>query len=206
MGMIMKKNANEQNQGKYFQHMTEVEDEHLRKLHDIAVGALKEEAGLVKVLYKHSKDSKMTFGQKIADKVAAFGGSWPFIISFIIILLGWILVNLYTRFAFDSYPFILLNLVLSCTAALQAPIIMMSQNRKEMRDKKRAEHEYLINLKAELEIRELNQKLDLLMIDQIKNLLEVQKEQMKTLDLLVEKVEDISLDRSEELNTSSAKS
>jgi len=92
--------------------------------------------------------------------VANFGGSWAFIISFFVVLLIWIVFNSLAlkNLAFDPYPFILMNLILSCIAALQAPIIMMSQNRQEEKDRKRSENDYLINLKSELEIRSLNQK------------------------------------------------
>lgn len=109
----------------------------------------------------------ISFGEKVADMVAKFGGSWKFIIIFMSILFGWILINVIAIFSrpFDPYPFILLNLILSCLAA-QAPIIMMSQNRQEKKDRKRAEDDYKINLKAELEIKVLVEKLDHLMEDQ----------------------------------------
>ena len=106
-----------------------------------------------------------TFGQKVADKFAAFGGSWTFIISFFVFILLWIGVNVYflTNTGFDPYPFILLNLILSCLASLQAPIIMMSQNRQEEKDRERAKKDYEINLKAENEIQLLQEKLDKLL-------------------------------------------
>ena len=105
----------------------------------------------------------MSRGQKISDKVASFGGSWKFIILFAIILFIWILFNslaLTNTFKFDPYPYILMNLILSCIAAMQAPIIMMSQNRQEAKDRLRATHDYNVNIKAEREIRTLNNKLD----------------------------------------------
>ena len=103
-----------------------------------------------------------TFGQRVADDVANFGGSWTFIISFFVFILIWIASNVYllTNKGFDPYPFILLNLILSCLASLQAPIIMMSQNRQEEKDRERAKKDYEVNLKAENEIRALNKKLD----------------------------------------------
>lgn len=106
-----------------------------------------------------------TFGQRVADKVAAFGGSWTFIISFFVFILIWIALNVFflTNKGFDPYPFILLNLILSCLASLQAPIIMMSQNRQEEKDRERAKKDYEVNLKAEDEIRQLNEKLDALL-------------------------------------------
>ena len=105
-------------------------------------------------------DSQISRGEKLADKIAFFGGSWTFIILFFSFLLLWILVNVWllTTKAFDPYPFILLNLILSCLAAIQAPIIMMSQNRQEQKDRQRSEHDYKINLKAELEIKLLSEK------------------------------------------------
>src|SRR5690349_13822284 len=104
----------------------------------------------------------LTFGQKVADKIASFGGSWTFIIIFFGFLGLWMLTNvlLLTNRSFDPYPFILLNLILSCLAAIQAPIIMMSQNRQEDKDRQRSEHDYKVNLKAEIEIRLLHEKLD----------------------------------------------
>lgn len=105
---------------------------------------------------------KPTFGERLADKIAEFGGSWTFIISFGLFITGWISINvwLFLNKGFDPYPFILLNLILSCLAALQAPVIMMSQNRQEQKDRERAKNDYEINLRAELEIRLLHEKLD----------------------------------------------
>ena len=104
----------------------------------------------------------LTRGQRWADHIASFGGSWTFILLFFGIILGWILLNVAVlrRPGFDPYPFILLNLLLSCLAALQAPIIMMSQNRQEEKDRERAKKDYMINLKAELELRVMHEKLD----------------------------------------------
>src|SRR5947208_12546850 len=105
-------------------------------------------------------ETKLTFGERLSDRIASFGGSWRFIIFFGAVLFGWIILNaifLLNR-GFDPYPFILLNLILSCLAAIQAPIIMMSQNRAEARDRLRAENDYKVNLKAELEIRHLHEK------------------------------------------------
>ena len=107
-------------------------------------------------------NKKAPFGDRLADKVALFGGSWTFIISFMVLGVAWITFNsvaLVFKPA-DPYPFILLNLILSCLAALQAPIIMMSQNRQEAKDRTRAEHDYKVNLKAELEIRRLDEKIE----------------------------------------------
>lgn len=127
--------------------------------------------------------SKDTLGQRVADKVASFGGSWVFIISFMTFLLLWIFLNAFFLLnkGFDPYPFILLNLILSCLAALQAPVIMMSQNRQEEKDRERAKKDYMINLKSEVEIRLLHEKIDHLIIHQQQELLEMQKIQMDTM-------------------------
>jgi uncharacterized membrane protein len=134
-------------------------------------------------------DRQLTLGERSADKVAAFGGSWTFITIFAGVLLVWILVNATAllRRPFDPYPFILLNLVLSCLAAIQAPIIMMSQNRQEAKDRLRAEHDYRVNLKAELEIRHLTWKVDQLLNHQWQRLLEIQQIQTELMEELVRK-------------------
>ena len=133
-------------------------------------------------------DQQVTVGEHIADIVASFGGSWTFIICFGIVMCLWITINsvaLCTR-PFDPFPFILLNLVLSCLAAIQAPVIMMSQNRQESKDRLRAEHDYRVNLKAELEIRHLHSKLDLLLTHQWQRLLDIQQLQTDLLEEIVE--------------------
>jgi uncharacterized membrane protein len=130
-------------------------------------------------------DDAITFGERLADKIAEFGGSWRFIISFGCFIFVWILLNalfLMSK-AFDPFPFIFLNLILSCLAALQAPVIMMSQNRMESKDRKRAMNDYQINLKAELEIRHLHEKVDHLIMKQMNHLNEIQEIQI---DLLKE--------------------
>lgn len=132
----------------------------------------------------------LTFGQKLADKVADFGGSWTFIIFFMSFLVFWILLNVFwfANKGFDPYPFILLNLILSCIAAIQAPVIMMSQNRQEEKDRDRAKKDYKINLKSELEIRELHEKIDHLIINYQQDLLEIQKTQIEMLNSILENV------------------
>ena len=126
--------------------------------------------------------------------MALFGGSWKFIILFGVILAVWIFYNstVASKAQFDPYPFILMNLILSCIAALQAPIIMMSQNRQEEKDRKRAENDYLINLKAEIEIRNLHQKINLLMEEQLKKLMETQAIEIKLLQDLHTKMDNQS--------------
>ena len=151
--------------------------------------AIQEEKLIVENLLHQPKEI-LTQGQSISDKVATFGGSWKFIILFGIILFVWILFNTLSpkTFNFDPYPFILMNLILSCIAALQAPIIMMSQNRQEEKDRKRGENDYLINLKAELELRSLHQKIDLLLEEQIKVLFESQAKQLEILKSIENKM------------------
>lgn len=125
-------------------------------------------------IVENNSNEKTTFGQKAADAVAKFAGSWAFIFSFIAVMVIWMIVNevLSTK-AFDAYPFILLNLVLSCIAAVQAPLIMMSQNRQEVKDRKRAENDYKINLKNELIIDDLHKKIELILENQKKILKEL---------------------------------
>jgi uncharacterized membrane protein len=132
-----------------------------------------------------------TFGQRIADKVASFGGSWTFIISFGTFLLIWILINVFwlANKAFDPYPFILLNLILSTIAAIQAPVIMMSQNRQEEKDRDRAKKDYMVNLKAEMELRMLHEKIDHLIIDQQQEVLEIHKVQIDLMNDILKRIE-----------------
>ena len=129
-------------------------------------------------------EKKLTFGERLSDQIASFGGSWRFIILFGVVLVLWIVLNaaLLLNRGFDPYPFILLNLILSCLAAMQAPIIMMSQNRAELRDRLRSENDYKINLKAELEIRHLHEKLDHLLRRQYNRLFEIQQIQIELLE------------------------
>jgi len=126
----------------------------------------------------------LTFGQRLADQVAAFGGSWKFLMLFAGALAAWIGLNVIVLVIrpFDPYPFIFLNLLLSCLAAVQAPVIMMSQNRHEARDRVHAMHDYQVNLKAELEIRQLHQKLDHLLSHQWERLVEIQEIQMELMN------------------------
>ena len=161
--------------------------EHIQELLTVERGELSEiEADVVRSLADEELvsqnlndkfDEKVPLGARVADKVALFGGSWRFIISFGVFILIWIVINtLVILFKpFDSYPFILLNLILSCLASLQAPIIMMSQNRQEAKDRLRSEHDYKVNLKAELEIRLMHEKIDHLLNHQWQSLLESQQ-------------------------------
>lgn len=171
----------------YVKELLQTESEHLKKLNAIVNQSLEQE----KSIFQKIDDKEMeifTPGQRAADKIAKFGGSWKFIIVFCIILSIWIIINLLLpkEKQFDPFPFILMNLVLSCIAALQAPIIMMSQNRQEEKDRKRNENDYMVNLKAEIEIRTLHQKIDLLMQEQFKKLMEAQAEQLKVMQKIMD--------------------
>ena len=136
-----------------------------------------------------SFDDKLTFGQKLADQVASFGGSWTFIMGFGAFLALWVVLNLLLlRSAFDPYPFIFLNLILSMLAAIQAPVIMMSQNRQGVKDRYDAAHDYEVNLKAEIEIMALHDKLDQLRTQDIETMLRKQEEQIVLLTRLVQQM------------------
>ncbi|RVU90506.1 DUF1003 domain-containing protein [Flavobacterium columnare] len=146
----------------------------------------KKEIDSMKEVEKDLGTKALTLGQRVADRVAAFGGSWTFIILFLSFLLVWISINVFVllNVGFDPYPFILLNLILSCVAALQAPIIMMSQNRQEEKDRERAQKDFQINLKAEKEIRILQDKLDHILKHQHEEMMQMQMQQMKLLEEL----------------------
>jgi uncharacterized membrane protein len=172
----------------YFSSILIKEEKELKALDNEVAEAIKNSAILSENI-EEQIDKKLTVGQKISDHIADFGGSWTFIITFFSFILIWIGTNIWLLSAksFDPYPFILLNLLLSCLAAIQAPIIMMSQNRKEQKDRQRSEHDYKINLKAELEIKLLHEKLDYLIIHQYKRLMEMQQVQADYLDELTNK-------------------
>ncbi|MBI2997358.1 MAG: DUF1003 domain-containing protein [Deltaproteobacteria bacterium] len=163
----------------YIEDALEEEKGELSQLDLEVIESLKEQETLTENL-NLAFDKDLTIGQRMADRVASFGGSWIFVAFFFLALFVWMGVNTALVLArpFDPYPFILLNLVLSCLAAIQAPIIMMSQNRMEAKDRLRSEHDYQVNLKAELEIRHLHEKLDVLLKHQWKKLLEIQQIQM----------------------------
>ncbi len=167
---------------KDYDQLFTIENEHLSKLHSIVKQTMKDEELIINNLM-HPPEENLTPGQSLSDKIARFGGSWMFIILFFVVLISWIALNslLPKGESFDPYPFILMNLVLSCIAALQAPIIMMSQNRQEEKDRQRAQNDYLINLKAELEIRSLHQKVDLVIEEQLKTLYDIQHQQLELL-------------------------
>lgn len=174
-------------------NLLQTENEQLNKLHQIVQDSIKQEELIIQNLL-HPPIEYLSAGQKISDKVARFGGSWKFIILFSFILLFWIVFNSIAimKWQFDPYPFILMNLVLSCVAAFQAPIIIMSQNRQEEKDRKQNENDYLINLKAEMQIRSLHQKIDLLLEEQLKTLIDSQGQQLELLNKLTKKIEKLS--------------
>jgi uncharacterized membrane protein len=171
---------------KYINELLNTENDHLKKLNEIVLQSIEQEKLLLESIAQEGTE-KLSLGQRLADKVARFGGSWKFITLFMAVLFIWIGINLLliNRERFDPYPFILLNLLLSCLAAIQAPVIMMSQNRQEEKDRKRNENDYVVNLKAEIEIRTLHQKIDLLMQEQFKKLIESQAEQIKLLQSII---------------------
>lgn len=175
-------------------HIHDAQDVYVRRLLEQEKGELTElELTVLRGLRDHETTMKnpllgaetnLTFGQRLADKVASFGGSWAFILSFTVFILAWMVLNavLLARRAFDPFPFILLNLILSTLAALQAPVIMMSQGRQEARDRAQANYDYQVNLKAELEIRQLHQKVDHLISKQWERLIEIQEIQLEIMN------------------------
>ncbi len=182
-------------ENKEFDELLTDETAHLNKLHKIVEDTIKAEDLIIQNLLNPPIET-LTKGQEISDKVARFGGSWKFIILFGIVLSLWILFNVVALagYRFDPYPFILMNLILSCVAALQAPIIMMSQNRQEEKDRMRSENDYLINLKSEMQIRSLHQKMDLLLEDQIKTLFETQAKQFTLLNDINKKIDEMRIE------------
>ncbi|MBO9594249.1 MAG: DUF1003 domain-containing protein [Niabella sp.] len=156
----------------------------LSELEDSVISSMTNQT-IISDMIDEDSDNKLTLGQRLADRVSGFGGSWTFIISFVFFLIVWIIVNMYWMHnkGFDPYPFILLNLILSCLAALQAPIIMMSQNRQEEKDRVRSKMDYMVNLKSELEVRILHEKLDQLLSNQeeyMARLMDIEKKQPRS--------------------------
>lgn len=177
---------------KDIERLKKVQVDQRERLQKIVREAMKEERILSE--YLNHNGGPLTFGDRLADKVASFGGSWKFILVFIIVLAIWIMVNVMVlTMQFDPYPFILMNLFLSCIAALQAPIIMMSQNRKETKDRQRAENDFMVNLKAELEIRNLHQKVDLLLGDGMKAVYDSQAKQIALLQEILKRLDPASV-------------
>ncbi len=178
----------------YLTHLMELEKGEIALIDRDVMQAIRENAVLSEKI-EDSQEQALTLGQRMADHIATFGGSWTFIITFFSFLILWMITNAYllaSQQVFDPFPFILLNLILSCLAAIQAPIIMMSQNRQESKDRQRAEHDYKINLKAELEIKLLSEKMDHLLVHQNKKLLEIQEVQVDYLEDLLKKMNERS--------------
>lgn len=173
---------------KYISNYLSTEMGALSELEKGVIESLKEDKSIVSTL--EDEGETRSFGQKIADKVADFGGSWTFIISFLLFIIIWISANvlILVNKGFDPYPFILLNLILSCIAALQAPVIMMSQNRQEEKDRTRAKKDYMINLKSELEIRMIHDKIDHLIMHQQQELIEIQKVQIEMMNDILNQI------------------
>jgi uncharacterized membrane protein len=173
---------------KYITKFLQKEVGELTDLHKDVIKSISDDSSFVSKV-EDDEDTR-TFGQVVADKVASFGGSWTFIISFFVFITIWIGSNVFLLLnkGFDPYPFILLNLILSCIAALQAPVIMMSQNRQEEKDRERAKKDYMINLKSELEIRMLDEKLDHLIMHQQQELIEIQKVQIEMMNDILDRI------------------
>jgi len=176
---------------KYIADFLQKEIGELTLLEKKVVDTLMDKSTISDKIEENTIGDSITFGQRLADKVASFGGSWTFIISFGIFITIWILLNIFflQSKSFDPFPFILLNLILSCIAALQAPVIMMSQNRQEEKDRERSKKDYMINLKSELEIRILHEKIDHLMMHQQQNLIEIQKVQIDMMNDILKRIE-----------------
>jgi len=174
--------------GQFVKDVLERDKGELTALDEQVVRSLKEHELLSKNV-NIEFDRRLSIGEKLSDRLADFGGSWVFIVGFVAVIVVWIAINSFALLnrTFDPYPFILLNLVLSCLAAVQAPIILMSQNRQEARDRLRAEHDYRVNLKAELEIRHLHEKIDHLLMNQWQRLLEIQEIQTELMEELTRK-------------------
>ncbi len=168
---------------RYIASLIEEESGNIRNLEQDVLKSINENE-IVTANINDSIKENLRLGDRVSDKVALFGGSWKFIISFFIILMLWIVLNTAILAAkpFDPYPFILMNLILSCIAAIQAPIIMMSQNRQEKKDRLRSENDYKVNLKSEIEIRTLHEKVDHLLLDQWSKMMEIQEMQIEILE------------------------
>ena len=176
-------------QNKFIHILLESEKGELTSLELQVLKTMKEHE-LISITSDTTSDHEWTFGERIADKIATFGGSWSFMGFFTGFLIIWITINSMIAFwkPIDPYPFILLNLLLSCLAAIQAPIIMMSQNRQEAKDRLRSQYDYQVNLKAELEIRQLHEKVDHLLSHQWERLTQIQEIQIDLLEELRKKV------------------
>ncbi|HEX5106543.1 MAG TPA: DUF1003 domain-containing protein [Pirellulaceae bacterium] len=167
----------------HFRRLLEEERGELSSLEEQVINSLREQEALSENVNLQF-ERQLSFGERLSDRLAAFGGSWSFLILFAVVVIAWMIGNgiFLAQRPFDPYPFILLNLVLSCLAAIQAPVILMSQNRQEAKDRLRSEHDYRVDLKAELEVRLLHTKMDQLLTHQWQRLLEIQELQMEILE------------------------
>ena len=176
-------------QTKYISSIIDEETGRVKELNDAVLHSITDNETIAENVNQSIKE-KMKMGDAISDKVASFGGSWKFIIFFFVVLFLWIIINsiVLLQKPFDPYPFILMNLILSCIAAIQAPIIMMSQNRQEKKDRLRSENDYKVNLKSEIEIRTLHEKVDHLLLDQWSRMMKIQEMQIEMLEEIKEKI------------------
>ena len=174
---------------KYVQQILTDQIGQLTSFEETVLASMKDNTTLTNKIDLEEQEER-SFGQRLADKVASFGGSWTFIISFALFLLVWISVNIVwlSNKGFDPYPFILLNLILSSLAAIQAPVIMMSQNRQEVKDRERARKDYMVNLKSELEIRMLHEKIDHMVINQQQEIIELYNKQTSMIKELFKQI------------------
>jgi uncharacterized membrane protein len=172
----------------YVEGVLQEERGHLSKLEEQVIGSMQEHEILSQNINLQF-EQEITLGERVADRVTEFGGSWTFIVTYLVLVAIWVAINSLVLLVrpFDPYPYIFLNLILSGLAGIQAPIILMSQNRQDAKDRMRSEHDYRLNLKAELEIRHLNEKMDMLLTHQWERLLEIQRIQMEVMEELAGK-------------------
>ncbi|MDZ4758962.1 MAG: DUF1003 domain-containing protein [Bacteroidota bacterium] len=175
---------------KYIEYYLQGETGILTEMEETVLNNMRKHTTLSDKMDESDEGPALTLGQRLADKIASFGGSWRFIIMFGVFIFIWICINIFIMVAkpFDPYPFILLNLILSCLAALQAPVIMMSQNRQEQKDRQRSKKDYMINLKSELEIRMLHEKIDHLIMHQQQELIEIQQMQIDMMNDIMKEI------------------
>lgn len=175
---------------KYISTIIEEETGNIQELEKDVLNSINQNEIITSNINNSIKES-LTLGDRVADKIASFGGSWRFIFIFFTILFAWIISNTFILLAkpFDPYPYILLNLILSCVAAIQAPVIMMSQNRQEVKDRLRSENDYKVNLKAEIEIKTLHEKVDHLLLDQWSKMMRIQQMQIEMLEEIKERID-----------------
>lgn len=190
-GIICKKDYNTFRL-RYVSTLIEEEKGEISELEKAVLSSIRANELIASDINENMKE-QLSRGDRLADQIAEFGGSWKFIIIFFAVLLSWILLNTIVIWIkpFDPYPFILMNLILSCVAAIQAPIIMMSQNRQEAKDRIRSENDYKVNLKSEIEIRTLHEKVDHLLLDQWSKMMRIQEIQIEMLEEMKRKIDSV---------------